>query len=144
MQAMSSNRLLFDGKTDNSSSIAGNKEVKVPFEGSVAVEVESKDLYRDFLASMKEIVEANGEVKKDLVWFEEMLEWYLRMNKKSTHEFIIGAYWDLLLEIMASSYCSTSATLSSCSSSTCSSLSSYYSCPCEIQDVVKEEEEKIK
>jgi len=151
MQAMSSNRLLIDGRSSRSSSIAekcsSNKEVEVPgvpFEGSVAVEIESEDLYRDFLESMKEMVEGSGEVKKDLAWFEEMLEWYLRMNKKWTHEFIVRAYWDLLSELMASSSFSSSCnnyTISGVLPSSCSSSSSssYVSCLSEINEEVEEE-----
>lgn len=150
MQAVLSKRLLFDGGGSDRSMRQqqnGNvAEVGVPLEGSVAVVVESVDPYWDFRASMKEMVEAaEGVEGKGLEWFEEMLEWYLRMNKGWTHEYIVGAYWDLLLEMVAASSSSCSVVGDSLSSDcfcccSSSSSSSYASCLSEIE--VKEEEEE--
>lgn len=114
-------------------------EVRVPFEGSVAVEMESKDPYRDFRASMEEMVKAEGGVGKNgWVWFEEMLVWYLRLNKRWAHEFIVGAYCDVLMEMMMVPSSSSCTSVGDRSCSCCSSKSSSYaSCV----SAIEEEEE---
>ncbi|URD83079.1 atofp18 ofp18 [Musa troglodytarum] len=73
----------------------------VPFEGSIAMAVESDDPYRDFKQSMEEMLTAHGVV--DWAWLEELLVWYLRANGKKTHELIIGAFVDLLVSLAAAS-----------------------------------------
>ncbi|XP_073008924.1 transcription repressor OFP13-like [Typha latifolia] len=69
----------------------------VPLEGSVAMAVDSEDPYRDFRASMEEMVMAHGVA--DWEWLQEMLGWYLRANGKNNHGVIIGAFADLLLNL---------------------------------------------
>lgn len=102
------------------------------------MEMESVDLYEDFRVSMKEIVEAykEGGGGGEMEWMEEMLGWYLRVNKKATYEFIIKAYWDLLLEMVGYSLSAATAT-GSCSSSPCSS-DSYFSCISEFEEEMEE------
>ncbi|KAF0889434.1 hypothetical protein E2562_024499 [Oryza meyeriana var. granulata] len=64
-------------------------------EESVAVAVDSEDPYRDFRASMEEMVAAHG--LRDWEQLEELLSWYLRVNGKHNHPLIVGAFVDLLL-----------------------------------------------
>ncbi|URE40902.1 atofp18 ofp18 [Musa troglodytarum] len=56
--------------------------------------MESEDPYRDFRLSMEEMVVAHG--LRDWERLEELLVWYLRVNGKKTHGFIVGAFVDLL------------------------------------------------
>lgn len=67
------------------------------FEENVVLAMESQDPYVDFKKSMEEMVEMHG--MKDWESLEEMLEWYLKMNGKMNHGFIVGAFLDLLIEI---------------------------------------------
>ncbi|KAI3705265.1 hypothetical protein L1987_75500 [Smallanthus sonchifolius] len=69
----------------------------LPYKESVAMEMDSKDPYVDFLKSMEEMVEIHG--LKDWNCLEELLGWYLKMNEKDNHEFIVGAFVDLLAGI---------------------------------------------
>ncbi|GFP81736.1 transcription repressor ofp13 [Phtheirospermum japonicum] len=65
-------------------------------ESSVAVvAVESDDPYLDFKKSMAEMVESHG-LMKDWDRLEELLGWYLRMNAKNNHGFIVAAFLDLM------------------------------------------------
>ncbi|KAJ9540767.1 hypothetical protein OSB04_027273 [Centaurea solstitialis] len=66
----------------------------LPYKESVAMEMESDNPYSDFKKSMKEMVESHG--LKDWDCLMELLRWYLRMNGKNNHEFIVGAFVDLL------------------------------------------------
>lgn len=77
------------------------KASELPFEESVALSVESKDPYEDFRASMEEMVEAHG--LKDWECLEEMLQWYLRVNGKKAHGFIVEAFVDLLVGLVSAS-----------------------------------------
>ncbi|KAD7479885.1 hypothetical protein R6Q59_008716 [Mikania micrantha] len=69
----------------------------LPYKESVAVEMETEDPYDEFKKSMEEMVEIYG--LKDWDCLEELLVWYLRMNEKANHEFIVGAFFDLLAGI---------------------------------------------
>lgn len=66
------------------------------------MEMESEDPYRDFRRSMEEMVAANEKMRE---WesLEELLVWYLRVNGKRNHGFIVGAFVDLLVALAASS-----------------------------------------
>ncbi|XVF80803.1 hypothetical protein PTKIN_Ptkin15bG0104800 [Pterospermum kingtungense] len=70
---------------------------------SVAVPTLSPDPYMDFRRSMQEMVEARGvvDVKANWDYLDELLLCYLAMNPKTTHKFIIGAFADLLVSLMA-------------------------------------------
>ncbi|XP_068664279.1 transcription repressor OFP13-like [Aristolochia californica] len=81
------------------------EEVKVgpppPYEESVVLAMESADPYVDFRTSMEEMVEALG--LKDWDCLEELLLWYLKVNGKKNHGFIVGAFVDLLVSLVSSS-----------------------------------------
>lgn len=85
----------------------------LPFKESVVLAMESEDPYVDFKKSMEEMVESHG--LKDWECLEELLGWYLRMNGKNNHEFIVGAFVDLLVGL-ASNSCSDSTSYSSAAS----------------------------
>ncbi|KAK3142666.1 hypothetical protein QOZ80_4BG0349700 [Eleusine coracana subsp. coracana] len=63
--------------------------------GAVVVTVETKDPYGDFRASMAEMVAAHG--LRDWDAMEELLAWYLKLNARSVHAAIVGAFIDLLV-----------------------------------------------
>ncbi|KAI3793554.1 hypothetical protein L1987_36173 [Smallanthus sonchifolius] len=69
----------------------------LPYKESVAVVMETNDPYDDFKKSMEEMVEMHD--LKDWECLEELLGWYLTMNQKDNHEFIVGAFFDLLAGI---------------------------------------------
>ncbi|KAK4793276.1 hypothetical protein SAY86_023711 [Trapa natans] len=66
-----------------------------PFKESVVLAMDSKDPYVDFRTSMEEIVESGGIKEWDSL--DELLAWYLRVNRKSNHEIIVEAFVDMLL-----------------------------------------------
>ncbi|XP_022759730.1 transcription repressor OFP12-like [Durio zibethinus] len=70
---------------------------------SVAVPTFSPNPYMDFRRSMQEMVEARDliDVKANWDYLHELLLCYLALNPKSTHKFIIGAFADLLVSLMA-------------------------------------------
>ncbi|GMJ09110.1 RABIDOPSIS THALIANA OVATE FAMILY PROTEIN 16, ovate family protein 16 [Hibiscus trionum] len=72
-------------------------------ENSVAVPTVSPNPYMDFRRSMQEMVEARDliDVKANCEYLHELLLCYLALNPKSTHKFIIGAFSDLLVSLMA-------------------------------------------
>ncbi|KAL3523668.1 hypothetical protein ACH5RR_016502 [Cinchona calisaya] len=72
-----------------------------PLKESVVLAMESEDPYLDFKKSMEEMVETNG--LKDWESLEELLGWYLKMNGKMNHGFIVGAFVDLLVGLASSS-----------------------------------------
>jgi len=59
--------------------------------------MDSEDPYRDFRWSMEEMVAAHG--MKDWDCLEELFVWYLRVNGKKNHGFIVGAFVDLLVAL---------------------------------------------
>ncbi|KAK6929046.1 Ovate protein family, C-terminal [Dillenia turbinata] len=71
-------------------------ETAIPFKESVVLAMESKNPYVDFRRSMEEMIESHG-IMKDWECLEELLGWYLRVNGKKTHGFIVGAFVDLLV-----------------------------------------------
>lgn len=98
-------------------------------EGTAVVAMDSDDPFWDFRKSMEEMVEAHG--MKDWENLEELLNWYLRVNGKINHGFIIAAFVDLLvnLSMVASNSSSNSSSSSSlCSSSSSSNSSSFLPC----------------
>ncbi|KAK2648360.1 hypothetical protein Ddye_015849 [Dipteronia dyeriana] len=70
---------------------------------SVAVPTYSPDPYMDFRRSMQEMVEARGlvDIKSNWDYLHELLLCYLALNPKNTHNFIIGAFADLLVSLMS-------------------------------------------
>ncbi|THU48414.1 hypothetical protein C4D60_Mb09t25990 [Musa balbisiana] len=101
IRGLRSDRLFFE--PDSTSSITGTaaaKTASLPFQGSIAMEVESEDPYWDFRWSMEEMAMAHGLV--DVQWLEEMLCWFLKMNEKWCHGIIVEAFLDLLLSLACS------------------------------------------
>ncbi|MBA0728922.1 hypothetical protein Golax_004639 [Gossypium laxum] len=88
------NSMFFDPNTNNDSG------VETP-QSCVILAMESDDPYVDFRKSMEEMVETHG--MKDWEWLEQLLGWYLKVNGKNNHGFIIGAFIDLLVAITSSS-----------------------------------------
>ncbi|XP_062197773.1 transcription repressor OFP13-like [Phragmites australis] len=76
-------------------------------EESVAVALDSEDPYRDFRASMQEMVAAHG--LRDWAALQEMLLWYLRINGKHNHALIVGAFVDLLVGLATNTTSATAA-----------------------------------
>ncbi|XP_074584719.1 transcription repressor OFP13-like [Curcuma longa] len=62
------------------------------------VALSSEDPYRDFLASMEEVVAAH-ELRE---WrcLQELLHCYLRLNERKNHKVIVLAFVDLLMRLM--------------------------------------------
>ncbi|ONH95957.1 hypothetical protein PRUPE_7G098500 [Prunus persica] len=104
IKGLRSERLFFEPKAGETSSIVMEEEAKgaadgeelniVPFKESVVLSMDSPDPILDFRKSMEEMVEAHG--LKDWDHLEELLCWYLRVNAKSNHGYIVGAFVDLL------------------------------------------------
>ncbi|KAF7102230.1 hypothetical protein CFC21_103403 [Triticum aestivum] len=86
-----------DTTTATTCCISGKVDKTAPFEGATAMTMDSSNPYRDFRASMEEMVMSHGV--KDWCWMEKMLGWYLRANGKSTHGLIVGAFVDLLVAL---------------------------------------------
>ncbi|KAK7345268.1 hypothetical protein VNO77_15866 [Canavalia gladiata] len=125
IRGLSSDRFFFE--PDETSSIFEAKLASgtfyLPFKNSVALSMDSKNPYLDFRKSMEEMVETHGV--KDWESLEELLCWYLKINGKNNHAYIVGAFVDLLVPLaFANSASLTSYTSSSPSSFSSSSLSS--------------------
>ncbi|KAJ3671376.1 hypothetical protein LUZ60_007455 [Juncus effusus] len=98
-----SDRLLFEPTSTTCSILERETENKkendvAPFKESFVLAMESTDPYTDFRSSMEEMVVAYG--LKDWNRLEELLTWYLRVNGKKNHGFIIGAFVDLLVGLI--------------------------------------------
>ncbi|MCD7457436.1 hypothetical protein HAX54_035084 [Datura stramonium] len=85
-----------DQKLEQQEEIEEEGDEELPFKESVALAMESEDPYLDFKKSMEEMVETHGI--KDWESLQELLGWYLKMNGKINHGFIIGAFVDLLIQ----------------------------------------------
>lgn len=97
----------------------------LPFKESVILAMESKDPYLDFKKSMKEMVESQGI--KDWDNLQVLLAWYLKLNGEVNHGFVLGAFVDLLMELVIPI---TPSTISDNSITSYSSVaSSSFSCP---------------
>ncbi|GJN14541.1 hypothetical protein PR202_gb01382 [Eleusine coracana subsp. coracana] len=108
VRGLRSDRLLFEPRATSSSILDARRrraaagkaekeeEESASFGGGVAVSVDSADPYRDFRASMEEMVAAGGGAG-DWEWLERMLAWYLGANGKDTHPDIVTAFVDLVV-----------------------------------------------
>ncbi|KAG8390809.1 hypothetical protein BUALT_Bualt01G0122200 [Buddleja alternifolia] len=112
-----SERLFFN--PNDTSSIMKEDAIGIssPFKKSMVVEIiESDDPYLDFKKSMQEMVQSQG--LKD---WDCLLGCYLRINGEINHEFIVGSFLDLLIELASSEHttrlCSGSTSFSSAVSS---------------------------
>ncbi|XVF00036.1 hypothetical protein REPUB_Repub03eG0251700 [Reevesia pubescens] len=110
-----------------------------PFKECVVLAMESDDPYVDFRSSMEEMVETHG--LKDWQCLEELLGWYLKVNGKNNHGFIIGAFIDLLVAVNATSFSASSESTSY--SSAASSFPSSPLCSTEGDNLEIEGEENI-
>ncbi|CAN0847345.1 Transcription repressor OFP13 [Linum grandiflorum] len=90
-----SERLFFSPGETSSSLLQDSEKGKIGCGRAVAVALDSKDPFEDFKNSMVEMVEAHG--LKDWESLENLLSCYLRVNKKSNHGYIVGAFVDLLV-----------------------------------------------
>ncbi|KAF6159005.1 hypothetical protein GIB67_042086 [Kingdonia uniflora] len=110
---LQSERLLFEPDRDTSSMLTetigsgGGVGLSLLKESVVLAGMESTDPYEDFRRSMEEIVEAHALVFKDWECLEELLTWYLRVNGKNNHGFIVCAFVDLLVALASSSLVSS-------------------------------------
>ncbi|MED6114557.1 hypothetical protein PIB30_081463 [Stylosanthes scabra] len=121
-----SERLLFEAG-DTSSILekakgSSSSNSSLPFKESVVVAMESEDPYSDFRRSMEEMVECHG-VKDDWEGLEELLCWYLKVNGKNNHGFIVSAFVDLLVTIAVQASTKNNSTTSSSTSSSSSKSS---------------------
>ncbi|KAI3447418.1 hypothetical protein Pfo_004083 [Paulownia fortunei] len=128
IRGLRSDRLFFEpGKT--SSILEEAKTHESPYKERVAImAIESRDPFVDFRVSMEEMVEAHG--LKDWECLEELLACYLRVNGKSNHGYIVGAFVDLLIHLAlasASNDSSSSAIDENCSSSSTTTQYSFTS-----------------
>ncbi|XP_073042135.1 transcription repressor OFP13-like [Primulina eburnea] len=98
VQGLKSNRLFF--KPGETSSILEEAKTRVfPRMKSVKIlAMDSRDPFTDFRVSMEEMVEVCG-LKDDWDCLEELLAYYLRVNCRSNHGYIIRAFVDLLLHL---------------------------------------------
>ncbi|KAK9735135.1 hypothetical protein RND81_04G185800 [Saponaria officinalis] len=95
-----------------------NNNKKTPFKESVAMSVESENPYEDFKRSMEEMVESL-KVKNDWEELEELLGWYLKVNGRKYHGYIISAFIDLIVGIIGNNSNSSCDELSSTSEVNC-------------------------
>ncbi|KAJ3703600.1 hypothetical protein LUZ61_007305 [Rhynchospora tenuis] len=95
-----------DGKEEET------EKSNVPFKESFVLAMESTDPYNDFRISMEEMVAAHGLT--DWTRLEELLVWYLRVNGKKNHAFIIKAFVDLLVDLVPAGITSEESSSSSC------------------------------
>ncbi|CAN4113990.1 unnamed protein product [Withania somnifera] len=67
-------------------------------ESAIVMGLDSKDPFVDFRESMEEMVKAH-EINQDWESLEELLTCYLKVNSKSNHGYIVGAFVDLLVNL---------------------------------------------
>ena len=96
MRGLRSERLFFEAE-ETSSILEKDKMDGFPFKESLVMAVDSRDPFADFRRSMEEMVEAHG--LKDWESLEDLLTCYLRVNGKSNHGYIVGAFVDLLVAL---------------------------------------------
>lgn len=100
VKALRTKRLSFEPEPGDTSFIMG--ATKFPFQDSVMQAIKSNNPYTDFRNSMEEMIEAYGledYATKDWEYLEELLAWYLRMNGKKNHRYIIEAFIDMYTEL---------------------------------------------
>ncbi|KAM7499925.1 hypothetical protein LguiA_024339 [Lonicera macranthoides] len=103
IRGLRSERLFFEPGGETSSIMEETKtkeeelelEEGFPLKESVVMAMESIDPLLDFKKSMEEMVEAFD--LKDWECLQELLSWYLRVNSKVNHGYILGAFVDLLV-----------------------------------------------
>ena len=125
IRELRSERLFFEPEKTSSilEAKAAAAAASLPFKDSVILSMESRDPHVDFRKSMEEMVEAHGV--KNWESLEELLCWYLRVNGKCNHGYILGAFIDLLVSLAFAGSCSSSPSSSSSSRSPSSPMSFY-------------------
>ncbi|PSR98074.1 Transcription repressor like [Actinidia chinensis var. chinensis] len=113
-----SERLFFEPR-ENRSIVKEATSSGFLFKESVVLAMESEDPYEDFKRSMEEMVEGHG--LRDWECLEELLGWYLKVNGKVNHGFIVGAFVDLLVAMASNSKCTSDSTSFSSAASSFSS-----------------------
>ncbi|GAA0151137.1 hypothetical protein LIER_09923 [Lithospermum erythrorhizon] len=124
IKGLSSERLFFEvlGETSSILKEVSNKKGDdgsvALFKESVAMEMESRDPFVDFRRSMEEMMEANhvSLLKDNWDFLEELLACYLKVNNKSNHGYIVGAFVDLLVSLQLTSAINTDSLSPSTSS----------------------------
>ncbi|KAI4317838.1 hypothetical protein L6164_025672 [Bauhinia variegata] len=81
-----------------------NTKAPVP-RGGVRVPKHSLNPFEDFRCSMQEMIESRQvfDVREDWDYLQELLLCYLALNPSNTHEYIVGAFTDLVVHLLASS-----------------------------------------
>lgn len=107
----------------------------VPYKETVFVSMESTDPFIDFRRSMEEMIVTEG--MKDWESLEELLGWYLKVNSKNNHGYIIGAFIDLLASssfpvssVSRSVKSESERTDTTAMAAAAMSSSSFFSCDC--------------
>ncbi|KAL2250824.1 transcription repressor OFP13-like [Sesamum indicum] len=109
IRGLRSDRLFFEPGETSSILEEVKSDDDFPYKGSAAImAMDSRDPFTDFRVSMEEMVEAHG--LKEWECLEELLSCYLRVNGKSNHGYIVGAFVDLLLRLAIGSSNDTSST----------------------------------
>ncbi|KAF3441596.1 hypothetical protein FNV43_RR15511 [Rhamnella rubrinervis] len=122
-RGLRSGRLFFEPGETSSIMEETKAMEEIPFKESVVLPMESQNPYLDFKRSMEEMVEAHG--LKDWEDLEELLCWYLKVNGKSNHGYVVGAFVDLLVGL-AFTNSSSSSSCSNCNNNSFSSPLSLY------------------
>ncbi|KAK1575224.1 hypothetical protein Q3G72_003600 [Acer saccharum] len=89
---------------ESSTSSNDSKDSNLP-EDCIAILTYSPKPYDDFRGSMQEMVEARlqDHPKVDWEFLEELLFYYLNLNDKKSHKFILRAFVDLVVELRQNS-----------------------------------------
>ncbi|TKY51167.1 Transcription repressor OFP12 [Spatholobus suberectus] len=90
--------------TSNSIVESPDTRTFIPTGGGVTVPKYSLNPYLDFLRSMQEMIRSRQvlDVTKDSEYLHELLLCYLALNPSHTHEYILRAFTDLLLQLLSS------------------------------------------
>ncbi|KAK8340073.1 hypothetical protein V6Z12_A08G077500, partial [Gossypium hirsutum] len=101
-----SQRFFFTSPGSSTPSLNQNRrhhQTRSTVKDGVAVPTLSPNPYMDFRQSMQEMVEARDlmDVKANWDNLHELLLCYLGLNPKSTHKFIVEAFADLVVSLMA-------------------------------------------
>ncbi|KAL1547231.1 transcription repressor OFP16-like [Salvia divinorum] len=98
-----SNSIVDSSASSSSSASSIASASSLGSEAAVAVPTYSPDPFADFRRSMQEMVEARGvrDVEESWDYLHELLTCYLSLNPKATHKFIVGAFADLLVALIA-------------------------------------------
>lgn len=88
--------LAVESEEDGASEEEQHAREELGDDGVAVCVVESRNPYRDFRTSMEEMVEAHA-LRGNWDSLEELLRCYLRVNDRTNHAYIFGAFVDLLL-----------------------------------------------